>query len=202
LGLKLIVHINQDGVRRAASILSIMARPCIPTSPKRKASNRRSTSTGSMSFSAARAATRKNPARKNAFFLSAPPRTDGTRKTRGRNFGILRTPIKGGGKAFAFFRCRIGPSLMSGNTFTARIFPSFRSISPENARSSRATARSLWSTTTGCDSSPARKYGKPKFDSGRSDVIRSAAPLNPPQKPLSRFCANCSDRTPRSARED
>jgi Phosphoadenosine phosphosulfate reductase family len=50
----------------------------------------------------------------------------------------------------AFFRCRTGPSTMSGNTSQQRKSMSCRSISPRCCRCSDAVAFGSWSTTSVC----------------------------------------------------
>ncbi len=69
-------------------------------------------------------------------------------KTSARNFGTSTTARSTRAKASASSRSPTGPNSTSGNTSTARTLRLCRSISPPNAPSSGATARSSWSMTS------------------------------------------------------
>jgi 3'-phosphoadenosine 5'-phosphosulfate sulfotransferase (PAPS reductase)/FAD synthetase len=134
LGVKLIVYINEDGVRRGINPIdsgSNLHTQVMKTDALKAALNKY----GSTPRSAARAATKRRAARKSAFSRSAPRTMPGTRRTSGRSSGSSTTRASARVNRSACFRSRIGRSSMSGNTSWPRTSRSCRSILRRNVRS-------------------------------------------------------------------
>ena len=150
LGLELIVHINQDGVKRGISPIasgSPLHTQVMKTEALRQALDLWRLRRGFWRRAARRG---KEPGQGAHLLASLGRAMPGIRATSGPNSGGCSTPGSAKANRCASFRSPTGPSSMSGNTSWPRTFPSCRSISPSSVPSSSATARSSWSTTNGC----------------------------------------------------
>ena len=78
----------------------------------------------------------------------------GPQTTAARAVAPLQRPQATRARASGCSRCRTGPSSTCGSTSTSRRSRSCRCTTPPPVRSSSATARSSWSTTTGCRLDP------------------------------------------------
>src|SRR5258708_4922209 len=85
--------------------------------------------------------TKRNRGPKREFTRFATRWGNGIRRTRGQSSGIFSIPGSTKEKASAFFHCRIGRSSTYGSISKRKIFPSFRSISPKNAKRCCEAAR-------------------------------------------------------------
>ena len=140
LGLDLIVHINQDGVKRGISPIasgSQLHTQVMKTEALRQALDK----AASTPPSAARGATRRRAAPRSASSRFARRPMPGTRATSGPNSGVCSTPASAKANRCASFRSPTGPSSTCGNMYWPRTSRSCRSISPSCARSSSAPAR-------------------------------------------------------------
>ena len=154
LGLDLIVHINEQGVRDGITpfthgcalytdIMKTQALQAGARAHRLRCGLRR------------RAARRGEVARQGAHVLLPQRRARlGPEAPAARSSGISTTRSSSPARACACFRCRTGPSSTSGTTSISRTFRSCRSISPPSGRWSSAAACSSWSTTTACRSMP------------------------------------------------
>src|SRR5437870_1471202 len=88
LDLDVIVYVNPEGVEMGINPLR-MVRRCIPTSGRRRASDRRSTNTASMPRSAARGATRRSRVPRSASSRSGRRSIAGTRRCNVQNCGVF-----------------------------------------------------------------------------------------------------------------
>jgi len=140
LGLDLIVHVNQDGVKRGVSPFShgsAVHTDVMKTQALRQALDLHR-------FDAAFGGARRdeeNRAPRNGFFPSAAKPTTGIRSNSDPSRGTCSMRGKTRGKAFGCSRCRTGPSSMSGNTSSRKTSRWFRFILRERVRWSSATAR-------------------------------------------------------------
>ena len=157
LGLNLIVHINQDGVKRGISPIASGSQ--LHTQVMKTESLRQALDKGGFdaAFGGARRDEEKSRRERAHFFAFARPRMRGTRATSAPNSGGSSTPASAKANRCASSRSPTGPNSTSGNMCWPRTFRSCRSISPSFVPSSSAPARSSWSTTTGCRLMPGEK---------------------------------------------
>lgn len=134
LGLDLIVHINEDGVR--ASINPIDSGSQVHTDVMKTQALKQALDKHGFdaAFGGARRDEEKSRAKERVFSLrSADHRWDP--KNQRPEPGACSTPASARARASASSRCRIGPRRMSGPMSRRKTSPSCRSISPRRVRS-------------------------------------------------------------------
>ena len=154
LGLDLIVHINQDGVRRGISPVASGSQ--LHTQVMKTESLRQALDSGryDAAFGGARRDEEKSRAKERIFSHRSASHAWDPRNQRPELWRLFNTRIREG-ESCAFSRSPTGPSWTFGNMCLPRTFRLCRSISPSFAPSSSALALSSWSTTKGCRSCPA-----------------------------------------------
>ena len=173
LGLDLIVHIN-EGRGQGAGISPIASGSSIHTQVM-KTEALQAGARARYGFDAAIGGARRDEEKSRAKergSRSARRRTRGTRRTSAPNSGVSTIPACTRENRSASSRSRTGPSSTSGNNPRGahpRRAALFRQAAP-GGRARRA--RSSWSTTTGCRSSPARRPTCAGCVSARSAAIR------------------------------
>ena len=135
-GMDLIVHVNPEALAKGINPFT-QAPPFTPTSGKRRASSRRSTSTASMPRSGAPGGTRRNRVPRSACSPSAARSTAGSKNQRPELWRLYNTR-KHKGESIRVFLSRTGRSSTSGNTSTWRRFRSLPSITARYGRWSSA----------------------------------------------------------------
>ena len=123
LGLDLIVHQNEDGVRQGINPFdhgSAVHTDVMKTQALKQALDKYKFDAA---FGGARRDEEKSAAPRSGCFRSAPRPTAGTPRTSARSCGACTTPGSTRARASGCFRCRTGPSSTSGSTSTWRAFP-------------------------------------------------------------------------------
>ncbi len=140
LGLDLIVHINQDGVKRGISPIASGSQ--LHTQVMKTESLRQALDKGGFdaAFGGARRDEEKARA-KERIFSFVRPRTRGIHAISARNSGACSTPASAKANRCASSRSPTGPSWTSGNMCRRKTFLSCRSISPRSGLWSSARAR-------------------------------------------------------------
>ena len=139
LGLDLIVHVNEEGLRRGINPItsgSALHTDVMKTQALKQALDKHGFDAA---FGGARRDEEKSRAKERIFSFRSAGHGWDPRNQRPELWNLYNTRI-GPSSRSASFRCRIGPSSTSGNTFAARTLPSFRSISPRSVRWWRAAA--------------------------------------------------------------
>ena len=140
LGLDLLVHINEDGVKQGIGPFTHGS--SVHTDIMKTQSLKMALDKGGYdaAFGGARRDEEKSRAKERIFsFRSAQHRWDP--KHSARNFGSSTIPAKHRARASASFRCQTGPSWTSGSTSIWKTSRLCRCITQLSARSSSATAR-------------------------------------------------------------
>ena len=172
LGLDLIVHVNEDGVRRGISPIAsgsqlhtqVMKTEALAAGARSRALRRRVRR---------RAARRGEEPRQGAHLLASLGRAClGPAQSAPRTVAALQHPHARGRIDARLPALELDRARRLGICAAPRTFRSCRSISPSSARWSSARARSSWSTTTGCRSSPANSRECGGSASARSAAIR------------------------------
>ena len=156
LGLDLIVHINQDGVKRGISPVASGSQ--LHTQVMKTESLRQALDSGryDAAFGGARRDEEKSRAKERIFSHRSAAHAWDPRNQRPELWRLFNTRIREG-KSLRVFPLSNWTELTCGNMCLPRTFRLCRSISPSFAPSSSALARSSWSTTKGCRSCPARQ---------------------------------------------
>ena len=135
----MIVHTNEEGLRAGISPFthgSGVYTEIMKTEALKQALDK-------YRFDAALGGARRDEEKSRAkerVFSFRTARTAGIHGISGRNYGGSTTARSTKAKAFALFRCRIGPNSISGSTSRAKTSRSFRSTLPSGGRLLNATA--------------------------------------------------------------
>lgn len=135
LGLDLIVHINEDGVR--ASINPIDSGSQVHTDVMKTQALKQALDKHGFdaAFGGARRDEEKSRAKERVFLAAQRRSSLGPEEPAARALGACSTPASARARASASSRCRIGPRRMSGPMSRRKTSPSCRSISPRRVRS-------------------------------------------------------------------
>jgi 3'-phosphoadenosine 5'-phosphosulfate sulfotransferase (PAPS reductase)/FAD synthetase len=149
LGIDLIVHVNQDGLARGINPVtsgSELHTDVMKTQALRQALDHYRFDAA---FGGARRDEEKSRAKERVFSFRNANHL-GIPNASAPSPGESITAESAAVKASAYSRCRIGPSSTFGSTSIRSAFRWCRCISPRRVRSSNATVRSSWWTTSAC----------------------------------------------------
>ena len=175
LGLDLIVHVNEDGLRRGINPIasgSALHTQVMKTEALKQALDQHGFDAA---FGGARRDEEKSRAKERIFSLPHREPRLGPAQPAAGALEPLQHPHPAGRDRSASSRSRTGPSSTCGTTCWPRASPWCRSTSPSSGRWCAAPAPGSWSTTTACRSRRASGRRCARCASARSAATRCPA---------------------------